>query len=259
MSPSNSTKAAQAKKQAQAQVRAQERRTLAIWIVVGIIVAGLFAALIAYIVRQGNISDIGEGEQLQSTVADETGGFGVAADGVVGEGLGDAPVRLDVYLDFICPFCAEFERIHADNLADLRAEGLVDVYYHPVAYLDGTSLGSYYSTRSAATAVLVAEESPEHFVEFLDLMMANQPSEGTSGLNDVQIQDIAAEAGVPGDVVDQIPGYPYSDWVRDASDAASSSGFNYTPALAIDGELVELNWLQDPASLEAALREAAAS
>lgn len=259
------TKAAEAKKKAQAQVNAKERRTLAVWVVVGIIIVGLFAALVAYIVRQGNVSGIDGETQFNSIVADESGGIGLGVSGEPGSADGSAPVRLDVYLDFMCPFCQRFEEQEGPMLAQLRAEGLVEVYYHPVAYLDRFSQGTNFSTRSASATALIADEAPEQFQAFFDLMFANQPAEGTTGLSDAQIQEVARQAGVPADVIAKIPEYAYSDWARAASEKASTDGIGYTPAIVINGELQDTQTDPDavswavPGALEAALREAAAN
>ena len=61
-----SEKLAAAKKKAQAQVNAQQRRALVVWIVVGVVVVGLFAALTAYIVRQGNVTQCRRSEPVDS-------------------------------------------------------------------------------------------------------------------------------------------------------------------------------------------------
>ena len=108
-----SDKVADAKKKEQAQVSAQQRRALVMWIVIGVIVVGLFAALIAYIVRQGNVSTVVDTKgQLTPAIATTNGGFGVGASGVVGgKDLSSSHVRLDVYFDYMCPVCNQFDGV----------------------------------------------------------------------------------------------------------------------------------------------------
>lgn len=239
-----SDKVAQAKKKAQSQVNAQQRRALVVWILVGVVVVGLFAALVAYIVRQGNVDEItGEG-QLTPTVASENEGFGVAASGVVGQDLDESRVRLDIYLDFMCPICGQFEELRGDEIDALRADGSADVYYHPIAILDSYSQGTSYSTRAASAAVLVAEEAPDSFLSFVEAMFVNQPEENSTGLTNAEIQDIARTAGVPDAVVAKIPDLAYTSWVRSATEQSSIDGVGGTPTLALNGEI------QDPQSNE---------
>ncbi len=252
-----SDRVALAKKQAQAQVRAQERRTAVIWVVIGVILVALFAALVAYIVRQSDVAAVGSGDQSTPTVASENYGFPVGNTGVVGEGLDDSRVRVDIYLDFMCPICGIFEETQGPTLDQLRADGTADVYYHPVSILDRASQGTEYSTRSASAAALIAQESPDHFLDFLKAMFANRPEENTTGLTDAKIQAIAAAAGVPDDVVAKIPDHAYSSWVRSGTEQASVDGMKGTPTVAINGVMQDaqanpgdLNWSAEGALLK---------
>ena len=192
-----------------------------------------------------------------SPVVSNTDGFGVGSSGVVGKDLDPTRVRLDVYFDFICPYCALFENSQAATLDELRSQGIVDVYYHPLAYLDDASSGTKYSTRAASAAALVAEQAPESFVAFVQQLMANQPAEGSEGLTDEQIQLLAAAAGVPTSVVSKIPDHEYAAWVRSSTEEANKSGVMYTPTLGFNGTIQDPT---DPASVqwsqEGALRQA---
>lgn len=256
-------KVALAKKQAQAQVRAQERRTAITWIVIGVVLVGLFAALVAYIVRQGDVADVGAGDQATPSVATENYGLPVGTTGVVGEALDESRVRVDLYIDFMCPICGVFEESQGPVLEQLREEGTADIYYHPISILDRASQGTEFSTRSASAAALIAEESPENFLGFVEAMFLNQPEEGTTGLSDAEIQEIARVAGVPDDVVAKIPDYAYASWVRSATEQASIDGMKGTPTVAINGDMQDpranpgdLNWTE-PGALLSAVQEAA--
>lgn len=145
----------------------------------------------------------------------------------------------------------------------MRAEGLIDVTYHPIAILDSVSRGTAYSTRSASAAALVAEESPENFVKFVDLLFVNQPAEYTAGLNDGQLKNLAIEAGVPEEVAAKIGAYSYSQWVAGATERSSIAGITGTPTVFIDGvnqsQRVNpdgVNWTI-PGAMRAAVIEAA--
>ncbi len=247
----------EAKKKAQAQVDAQRRRAVVTWVVVGVVVVGLVGALVAFIVRQGAVGDVAVHGPSGAQVLTSDGGIGVGSSGVAGRDLDPAHVRLDVYFDFICPWCAQFELTQAETLDELRSQGIVDVYYHPLSYLDPQSSGTQYSTRAASAAALVAQESPEFFLDFVKLLMANQPPEGSTGLSDDQIQSFALAAGVSDAVVAKIPDHEYAGWVRSASEAASKRGVVYTPTIGFNGGIQDPT---DPASVqwtqEGALRQA---
>lgn len=246
-SADRSAKVAEAKKKAEAQVAAAKRRTAVTWTVIAVIALGALAALIAFIVRQGDVEAPVPGAEGVPSVVSENGGFGVGPSGSVGEDLDASRVRLDVYFDFICPACGAFELSQKPMLDELRESGVVDIYYHPLAFLDETSNGTEYSTRAASAAALIAQESPDAFLPFLDGMMVNQPEEFTPGLSDEEIQAIATEAGVPADVVARIPDREFATWVRSASEHASKEGVRYTPTLSFNGQM------QDP-SLESSVQ-----
>lgn len=253
----SSSAVAEAKLKAQAGVRAHARRRAVGWTVVGVVVVAMFVALVAYILREGALDDVAMDVPSGAPVISSDGGLGVGSAGVAGEDLDPERARLDVYFDFICPWCAHFEISQAATLDEMRAGGLVDVYYHPLAYLDGASSGTQYSTRAASAAVLVYQEAPESFLGFVQQLMENQPAEGSTGLTDEQIQSLASLAGVADLVVAKIPDHEYAAWVRSASDAASKAGVSYTPTLGFNGVIQDPT---DPASVqwteEGALRQA---
>lgn len=255
---------AEAKKKAAAQVNAQRRRAAVTWIVVGVIVVGLLSALVAFIVREGAVSKVSGEGQLDLVVATENGGIPVGADGVVGENIDSTRVRMDLYFDFMCPACAAFEQTQSETVNSLREQGLVDVYYHPLGNLDYLSEGTAYSTRTASAAALVAAESPVEFLDFVEALFANQPAEGTEGLTDAQIQEIASHVGIADDVVARIPDREYASWVRVATVRAGEDGLPFTPTVAIDGVMQnprdnpgDLDWTVEGA-LEQAIIERSA-
>ena len=57
-------------------------------------------------------------------------------DGVV---VGPGPVRIDAFIDFLCPFCKRFELSSGPTLAGLVADGLASLVYHPMNFLDAAS------------------------------------------------------------------------------------------------------------------------
>lgn len=178
-------------------------------------------------------------------------------------GAGDpaAPVTVEVYVDYMCPVCGQFEEINGAGLAALRDDGSVRVVVHPVAILDRYSQGSRYSTRAAASAAFVADRAPDTFQDFHAGLLAGQPEEGTTGLSDEQIADVARAAGVPADVVAEIADGGASQlagWVAAATGTATGDpalagprGFG-TPTIVIDGERWEGDWT-DPQALPRAV------
>jgi len=213
-------------------------------------------------------------------VADETGGVPVSAAGI-GETGGEDDVVVEVYYDFMCPWCGKFDAANSGELEALAAEEGITVVYKNIAFLDGNSQGTFYSTRAANAAATVAAEDPEHYTDFVTALFANQPEEGTAGLKDKRIAEIATEVGVPQEVVDSFTETVdgtfevatsedetesrEGTWRRFApfvvattQQAGQDLGGLSTPTVLIDGEKWEGD-LYNPGPLTQAVLEAAAA
>lgn len=188
-------------------------------------VGGLLAAVLVLggvifgIVRQGQANAEAYGDVLYAggtentlvpafsdietpDAADDTGGIPVSAAGV-GE-AGEDDVVVEVYFDFMCPYCGMFDRANGSELEAMTTTEGVTVVYKNIAFLDGNSQGTFYSTRAANAAATVAAQDPENYTKFVTALYTeeNQPKEGTAGLKDKRIAEIAVEVGVPQAVAD---------------------------------------------------------
>ncbi|GIG27709.1 DsbA family protein [Cellulomonas marina] len=178
---------------------------IALAVVVALIITNSTANREAYgQVVYGGTSDTVEAPALTDVTSpagtDDRGGIPVSADGV--GTTGDAPVELTVYLDYQCPFCAQFEAANAQMLAERTEAGDISVTYHLLSFLDRASNGTFYSTRAANAAATVADQDPDNFIAFSTALFENQPAEGTEGLTDAEIAEIAQGVGVPAAVTD---------------------------------------------------------
>jgi len=70
--------------------------------------------------------------------------------------IGDGPVRVDAFIDFLCPYCRRFELSSGPALARLVAGGRARLAYHPMNFLDAASTTNY-STRAAAASGCAAD------------------------------------------------------------------------------------------------------
>ena len=87
-------------------------------------------------------------------------------DGIV---IGDGPARIDVFVDFLCLFCRQFEERAGADLARLAADGSASVVYHPLAFLERLSTNHYPSRASAASG---AASDGGAFTAFKDALFA---------------------------------------------------------------------------------------
>lgn len=228
-----------ARKQAEAlrnQAKAQEKKQRIIIGIIAAVVVALIAVagIVIWQASQSTLLSDFEGEVPAHS--NEEGGFVVGAEGPGSPTAGATDVQ--VYLDFSCPWCATFEEVNGEDLAQMADDGEINLIFHPVAYLDD------YSLRSAAAMAAVADRSPEHLVDFNEQMFATLEP----GAGDEQIQQVAADVGVPEDVATTITDGTFTDWVEVASDQARRDGAPGTPTIFVDGTEVDSqqegqNWL----------------
>ncbi len=159
---------------------------------------------------------------------------GVADTYGVGVGDPDAPVKVEVFEDFLCPFCGQFEATARADLRQAAVDGRAYVVYRPIAFLNE------YSTRSLnAFGVLLDTSGGAVALRFHDLLFENQPAEGGAMPDDEWIIDRAVEAGADEDAIRPgIEKLSFEQWMVNGNDEASQRGVNSTPTVFVDGEAV---------------------
>ena len=193
------------------------RRTITLS-TLGIVVVGLVVLLIVVVIPAVT---------RKSTSATTTYGLTV--------GSASAPVTIDIYQDFMCPYCGQFDRAQAADLKSLVDAGTAKVVFHVMNFLDSSSNGTKYSTRAADAFVTVAKQEPSAALAFDAALYANQPTEGSNGLTDAQIADIARSAGVSDSVIATFATQPNIDFVTKSNQAAFAAGIQSTPTVKING------------------------
>jgi protein-disulfide isomerase len=143
------------------------------------------------------------------------------------------PVKVVLYIDFICPVCKNFEAQYNEQLTSLRNEGKITVEYRALGFLDSRSTTNY-SSRAANAAACVVNESPEKYAEFVDALFANQPAEGGAGLSDDKLKSMASDIGV--DISSCVDDKTYRPYVKFTTKEASAIGVTGTPSVFVDGK-----------------------
>jgi protein-disulfide isomerase len=157
-------------------------------------------------------------------------------DGIV---LGNGPVRVDAYIDFLCPFCRQFEERSGPYLDRLLDAGAISLVYHPLGFLDRLST-TRYSSRASATSGCAADYG--HFREYKDLLFANQPEEGGPGLSQEELIELGAEAGITDQGFAICAGKnTYLPWTEYVTTRAVERGVSGTPSVFVVGVPVPAN------------------
>jgi protein-disulfide isomerase len=155
-------------------------------------------------------------------------------------GPDDAPNKVVIYEDFLCPFCGDLEKHTRDDLAQLAADGKVQVEYRPFDLLGHGDPASY-SVRSAGAFSIVLDKSGSDIAKkFHDLLYDNQPSESGPFPKSSELADLAVQAGATeADVRDPIEADAGNDWVVRATQSAQDAGVQSTPTILLNGEVFQ--------------------
>lgn len=167
----------------------------------------------------------------------------------------DGPV-VDIYLDFACPHCADFVAANGEDARAMAESDEITLRIHPRPMLDSMTSPTGYSSRAANAAVCAYAADgygdPSAWFDAEQALIAeyaNGPS-----MNDAELADVVFEAtGL--DVTDCIVDETYVDWIQDVVEPEAQESTQGTPAIMIDGALVEIDTASE-GSLRKAVEEA---
>jgi protein-disulfide isomerase len=211
------------------QLEKERRRRRTLWITLGAVVVLVIAAAIGVAVWSR--------QSPSSTVQPA----GVTDDGGTDAGIqvaGTGPVTVEVYLDFLCPACRQFEEQTGPAIDQLAADNKIRLVWHPLGFLDDLTNPSGYSTRSASAAGCAADGGK--LQAFGEALFAQQPAEGGPGLTDDQIIDIGGNVGLIAPSFAQcVREVRYDDWVSHVTNEAARRGVTATPTIFVAGQRID--------------------
>jgi len=203
--------------------RQQRRRNMITGVSVGVAIVVIAGALIWFVSSR---------EGVDESAASRASEYGVTI------GDSDAPHSIVIYEDFLCPVCQALEAETRDELAELAADGEVQVSYRPFnLFSSEDDPRKPYSVDSAAAFAVVLEESgAEVAKELHDILYEEQPSESGPFPDAEWFVEKAVEAGAEeGDVRSGIEEGAGQDWVTEATRKAAAAGVDSTPTILLDG------------------------
>jgi protein-disulfide isomerase len=214
----------QANRLVREQLAREKARTRRMWVTIGAVAVLVIAGFAGWAVYSS--------QRSSSYVAPAHTSPG--DDGLV---VGTGGKTVEVYLDFLCPHCKEFEESSGDTVNQMVTNGKIKLVYHPLAFLDSSST-TQYSTRAAAAAGCASDAGK--LTEYVKVMYANQPAEGSAGRSDDEIIRLAGTAGISGSgFATCVHDGKYKPWVQHVTDNATERGVNGTPTVYVDGKPVE--------------------
>jgi protein-disulfide isomerase len=164
--------------------------------------------------------------------------------------IGGGPVHVDAFIDFLCPYCRQFELSAGPALAGLLADRLISLAYHPMNFLDEASTTNY-STRAAAASGCAADSG--RFLDYAHALFVHQPPEGGPGLSDAELAGLGGAAGLTGAAFAAcLSDAPYLDWPSYVTARATMAGVSATPTVLVARAIVR----PDPQAITAAVARA---
>ena len=145
----------------------------------------------------------------------------------------DAKTRIDIWEDFQCPHCREFEDIAGNYLNGLIRAGKIKAVFHPMTFIGPESI------LAASAAACTADNG-----KFLDMHTAlynNQPGSENSGTwTNATLKLLAITAGDTSKRTQScIDAGKYTKWTNNVEADAAKKNVNSTPTMFING--VQLN------------------
>ncbi len=170
--------------------------------------------------------------------------------------LAGAPT-VDLYEDFQCPACKQFEELTGSTVTSLAKEGKIVLVYHVKNFLDD-NLRNDSSTRAANAAFCAADAG--RFQEFHDLVFPGQPDREGAGFTDAELLGFAQAAGIDGDAMTTwqscVEDGRYDAYVDSVEQRSFTDGVRGTPTVRIDGKDQELEAIASPDGFTAAVEAA---
>jgi protein-disulfide isomerase len=195
------------------------------YLVIGVVVLVLGIMVIpTFLSKTKSVSQV-----IPSTVS--------AADGyavVFNSEVKNVPV-VDIYEDFQCPICQQFEGLNGKYITSLVADKKATVKYHILSFIGPESV-------RAANASACANDEGK-FVDFHNALYANQPTTENSGTwTSDRLIAIAGAVGIKSDSFNScVKDMKYEGWVGKVAEAGSKAGVNSTPTVFVGGKEIDRN------------------
>ena len=223
--------------------RRMRSRNNNVWVIGALVVVALL--VVGLIVLNGtNASDASAPAVASPPVAAALDACGSAACGDA-----NAPVTIDVYADFQCPYCAQFDPVLQKLAPDYIDTGKVKLVYHNFPIIGPES-------DTAAQAAMCAGDQ-NHFWLFANYMFAHQGAENSGVFTSANLKSMAAAAGLDTAAFNScLDSGKYVSAVNQQAAEGRQLGVKATPTFFVNGQIHEggVSYDQLVAMINAALK-----
>lgn len=177
------------------------------------------------------------------------------ADGSILMGNANAKLpKLELFEDFQCPICHEFENTSGTTIKKLAAQGKVNVLYRPLWLFREQQDPIRGNSERAANAALCAPANK--WVQYHDLIYKHQPAEGSDGFSNDDLIGWAKQLGFATPAFQKcVKGLQKQNELNQMTNYAEQTRkVSGTPTVYLDGRSLDLNTtLLNPANLQKAI------
>jgi protein-disulfide isomerase len=146
---------------------------------------------------------------------------------------------VDVYADFQCPICGQFEKAFGPTLTSLAKAGEIKYVVHMMSFLDTNLPGSNDSSKRSSNAAACAADVGK-FGEYHSAVFAGQPAKEGDGYTDAQLTEFAQTAGITGPALTTwqkcTTAGQHDQYVADVATTSGKAGITSTPTLKLNGK-----------------------
>lgn len=224
----------------------------------GLVLVLVIAAVVVLALQSGDDGGGGGGTGLR--VGKIAGGAEAAPqeDGsLVMSRPGVASPVVEIYEDFACPPCGEFDRRHDPMLKQLVVAGRAKVVFRPMVIF-GESVQPAHDNSLRAAAALRCVGDGAHWLSYQDALYEHQPkSESTAGYTTGELLSAAEPLGLTGDdFTSCVKNQSHAASVQEVSKGYISSGLRGTPTVRVNGRTLASSDTESPEALRRAIEAA---
>ena len=170
--------------------------------------------------------------------------IGVVGTIVVNPGtFKDGVPKVEVFLDYQCPVCKQFETQFGTTLDDMATKGEIQLIYRTMTFLDNKLRND--SSLKAGIAAACADNAGAYSA-YHNAIFAGQPTNEGTGYTTQQLRvDFAGTAGITGD---KLTGFQQcydsrttQSFVEGTNEKAAADGVNSTPTIMVNGTKLDNN------------------
>jgi len=166
--------------------------------------------------------------------------------------------QIDIWEDFQCPACRDFEAVNSAYIKDLIDKKKAKVVYHPLTFIGERSTLGFNESIIAANAAACAMDEGK-FLDIHTIIFQNQPGEENSGkFTKEYMLSLGNRIGITSmKFQDCVTQGNYALWTESSASYAAVKNVNATPTVSVNGkELIREpgnSEYSDPAKFKAAL------